>query len=209
MTHPHTTNRRISTKTRTPTPENTTTCTSQVRDRPSWVLWWVRVRWYQSTHEAVVASWSSQPLQARIHTSRACRTRSVPLAVKTTASYRHGKIILIDGIQLISLMLDYGVAVQKVRPVHGVRDRRELLRRLSGLTSDPLRRPVRPVPTIPAPRSDTRRLLTRRYPLSEQGTKGTEQRTRMQTRALRSRTKPFSRARADQRSTNTPLCSGA
>lgn len=108
-----------------------------MRDRPSWVLWWVRVRWYQSTHEAVVAFWSSQPLQARIHTSRACRTRSVPLAVKTTASYLHGKIILINGIQLISLMLDYGVAVQKVRPVHGARDRRELLRRLSGLTSDP------------------------------------------------------------------------
>ncbi len=30
VTHPHTTNHRFSTKTRTPTPENATTCTSQV-----------------------------------------------------------------------------------------------------------------------------------------------------------------------------------
>lgn len=32
VTHPHTTNHRFSTKTRTPTPENATTCTSQVLD---------------------------------------------------------------------------------------------------------------------------------------------------------------------------------
>lgn len=34
-----------------------------------------------------------------------------PAAQKTAAGYRHGRIVLIDGIQLTSLMLSYGVAV--------------------------------------------------------------------------------------------------
>ena len=33
----------------------------------------------------------------------------------TAAGYRHGRIVLIDGIKLTSLMLDYGVAVHKSR----------------------------------------------------------------------------------------------
>lgn len=36
-------------------------------------------------------------------------------AKETAARYRHGKIVLIDGIKLTSLMLDYGVAVHKAR----------------------------------------------------------------------------------------------
>lgn len=36
-----------------------------------------------------------------------------PEAERTAAGYRHGKIVLIDGIKLTSLMLTYGVAVQK------------------------------------------------------------------------------------------------
>ena len=36
-----------------------------------------------------------------------------PAAEKTAAGYRHGKIVLIDGITLTSLMLSYGVAVHK------------------------------------------------------------------------------------------------
>lgn len=36
-----------------------------------------------------------------------------PAAEKTAAGYRHGKIVLIDGIKLTSLMLSYGVAVYK------------------------------------------------------------------------------------------------
>ncbi|KAB3522777.1 restriction endonuclease [Corynebacterium zhongnanshanii] len=36
-----------------------------------------------------------------------------PAAEKTAAGYRHGKIVLIDGIKLTSLMLAYGVAVHK------------------------------------------------------------------------------------------------
>lgn len=36
-------------------------------------------------------------------------------AKQTAARYRHGKIVLIDGIKLTSLMLDYGVAVHKAR----------------------------------------------------------------------------------------------
>ena len=38
-----------------------------------------------------------------------------PAAEKTAARYRHGKIVLIDGIKLTSLMLAYGVAVHKNR----------------------------------------------------------------------------------------------
>lgn len=34
-------------------------------------------------------------------------------AILTAEGYRHGKIVLIDGIRLTELMLDYGVAVQK------------------------------------------------------------------------------------------------
>ncbi|MEH0059149.1 restriction endonuclease [Auritidibacter ignavus] len=34
-------------------------------------------------------------------------------ARRTAARYRHGKIVLIDGLRLTELMLDYGVAVQK------------------------------------------------------------------------------------------------
>ena len=34
-------------------------------------------------------------------------------ARRTAEGYRHGKIVLIDGIRLTELMLDYGVAVQK------------------------------------------------------------------------------------------------
>lgn len=36
-----------------------------------------------------------------------------PAAERTAAGYRHGKIVLIDGIKLTSLMLSYGVAVHK------------------------------------------------------------------------------------------------
>ena len=36
-----------------------------------------------------------------------------PAAERTAAGYRHGKIVLIDGIKLTSLMLAYGVAVHK------------------------------------------------------------------------------------------------
>ncbi|QOR45972.1 restriction endonuclease [Trueperella pecoris] len=36
-----------------------------------------------------------------------------PRAIKTAAGYRHGKIVLIDGIKLTELMLAYGVGVQK------------------------------------------------------------------------------------------------
>lgn len=36
-----------------------------------------------------------------------------PAAEKTAAGYRHGKIVLIDGIKLTSLMLSYGVAIHK------------------------------------------------------------------------------------------------
>lgn len=38
-----------------------------------------------------------------------------PTAERTAAGYRHGRIILIDGIKLTSLMLAYGVAVHKAR----------------------------------------------------------------------------------------------
>lgn len=38
-----------------------------------------------------------------------------PAAVRTAEKYRHGKIVLIDGIKLTSLMLSYGVAVHKTR----------------------------------------------------------------------------------------------
>lgn len=38
-----------------------------------------------------------------------------PAAERTVAGYRHGKIVLIDGIKLTSLMLAYGVAVHKAR----------------------------------------------------------------------------------------------
>lgn len=38
-----------------------------------------------------------------------------PAAVRTAEGYRHGKIVLIDGIKLTSLMLSYGVAVHKTR----------------------------------------------------------------------------------------------
>ncbi|MEW6899291.1 restriction endonuclease [Trueperella pyogenes] len=38
-----------------------------------------------------------------------------PRAVMTTARYRHGKVVLIDGIKLTELMLAYGVEVQKAR----------------------------------------------------------------------------------------------
>ncbi|MBV7295419.1 restriction endonuclease [Corynebacterium sp. TAE3-ERU12] len=38
-----------------------------------------------------------------------------PAAVRTAERYRHGKIILIDGLKLTSLMLSYGVAVHKKR----------------------------------------------------------------------------------------------
>ncbi|MEW6875958.1 restriction endonuclease, partial [Trueperella pyogenes] len=38
-----------------------------------------------------------------------------PRAIKTAAGYRHGKIVLIDGINLTELMLAYGVGVQKAR----------------------------------------------------------------------------------------------
>lgn len=38
---------------------------------------------------------------------------SSPRAAKTAAGYRHGKIVLIDGIKLTELMLAYGVGVQK------------------------------------------------------------------------------------------------
>ncbi|MCS4535495.1 restriction endonuclease [Corynebacterium sp. HS2168-gen11] len=37
----------------------------------------------------------------------------LPRAEQTAANYRHGKIVLIDGIKLTSLMLAYGVAVHK------------------------------------------------------------------------------------------------
>lgn len=39
----------------------------------------------------------------------------LPCAIKTAEGYRHGKIILIDGIKLTSLMLSYEVAVHKAR----------------------------------------------------------------------------------------------
>lgn len=39
----------------------------------------------------------------------------LPSAQRTAAGYRHGKIVLIDGIKLTSLMLAYGVAVYKAR----------------------------------------------------------------------------------------------
>lgn len=39
----------------------------------------------------------------------------LPNAVRTAEGYRHGKIVLIDGIKLTSLMLSYGVAVHKTR----------------------------------------------------------------------------------------------
>lgn len=38
-----------------------------------------------------------------------------PAAVETARNYRHGKIVLIDGLELTSLMLRYGVAVHKAR----------------------------------------------------------------------------------------------
>ncbi|MBS6073234.1 MAG: restriction endonuclease, partial [Actinomyces urogenitalis] len=38
-----------------------------------------------------------------------------PGAVHTAEGYRHGRIILIDGLRLTSLMLAYGVAVHKTR----------------------------------------------------------------------------------------------
>lgn len=38
-----------------------------------------------------------------------------PSAVRTAEGYRHGRIVLIDGIKLTSLMLQYGVAVHKSR----------------------------------------------------------------------------------------------
>lgn len=39
----------------------------------------------------------------------------LPSAVRTAEGYRHGRIGLIDGIKLTSLMLQYGVAVYKSR----------------------------------------------------------------------------------------------
>lgn len=42
-------------------------------------------------------------------------SRFVAAAVATATAYRHGRIVLIDGVKLTSLMLDYGVAVQKYR----------------------------------------------------------------------------------------------
>ena len=39
----------------------------------------------------------------------------LPKAVETAERYRHGKIVLIDGMKLTTLMLDYGVAVHKHR----------------------------------------------------------------------------------------------
>ena len=38
-----------------------------------------------------------------------------PAAKETARNYRHGKIVLIDGLELTSLMLRYGVAVHKTR----------------------------------------------------------------------------------------------
>lgn len=38
-----------------------------------------------------------------------------PAAQQTAANYRHGRIVLIDGIKLTSLMLSYGVGVRKTR----------------------------------------------------------------------------------------------
>ncbi|AZR01624.1 hypothetical protein V3M68_05265 [Trueperella pyogenes] len=40
---------------------------------------------------------------------------SSPSAAKTAGDYRHGRIVLIDGIKLTELMLAYGVGVQKAR----------------------------------------------------------------------------------------------
>lgn len=40
-------------------------------------------------------------------------SRFLPNAVEIALNYRHGKIVLIDGIKLTSLMLTYGIAVQK------------------------------------------------------------------------------------------------
>ncbi len=37
----------------------------------------------------------------------------LPATVRTAEGYRHGKIVLVDGLKLTSLMLDYGVAVHK------------------------------------------------------------------------------------------------
>lgn len=42
-------------------------------------------------------------------------SRFAPAAQKAAAGYRHGRIVLIDGITLTSLMLSYGVAVQKAK----------------------------------------------------------------------------------------------
>ncbi|MDO4613825.1 MAG: restriction endonuclease [Actinomycetaceae bacterium] len=38
----------------------------------------------------------------------------LPSAIKTAEGYRHGAIVLVDGIKLTALMLAYGVAVRKV-----------------------------------------------------------------------------------------------
>lgn len=38
-----------------------------------------------------------------------------PRAVTTAENYRHGKIILINGIKLTELMLNYGVAVHQAK----------------------------------------------------------------------------------------------
>lgn len=38
-----------------------------------------------------------------------------PAAIRTADNYHHGKIVLIDGLKLTSLMLTYGVAVHKTR----------------------------------------------------------------------------------------------
>ena len=38
-----------------------------------------------------------------------------PNAERTANNYRHGKIVLINGIKLTSLMLSYGISVQKRR----------------------------------------------------------------------------------------------
>lgn len=38
-----------------------------------------------------------------------------PNAISTAEGFRHGKIVLVDGIKLTSLMLNYGVGVRKTR----------------------------------------------------------------------------------------------
>lgn len=44
-------------------------------------------------------------------------SRFQPRAVEIAGAYRHGTIVLIDGVRLTSLMLDYGVAVEKHKVV--------------------------------------------------------------------------------------------